>query len=81
MRWVWVENNVAQPNKLMELKKDVLAKLVDSSERASALLDAVANLFKKPMDFWKNRQVEYAKEIGGGCFIGGGTLQPRRHRV
>ncbi len=59
-----VENNVAQPNKLMELKKDVLAKLVESTERASALLDAVANSFKKPMEFWKNRHVEYAKEVG-----------------
>lgn len=59
-----VENDVAQPSKLMELKAEVLAKLVDSSERALALLDAVSNLFKKPMEFWKNRQVAYAKEIG-----------------
>lgn len=59
-----VENEVSQPNKLMEIKTDVLAELVDSSERALALLDAVANIFKKPMGFWKNRQLEYAREIG-----------------
>ncbi len=64
-----VENKVAQPNKLMELKTDVLAKLVDSGERASALLDAVANLFKKPMEFWKNRQLLYAKDIGADASL------------
>lgn len=59
-----VENKVAHPNKLLELKTDVVAKLVDSSERALALLDAVANLFKKPMKFWKNRQLDNARDIG-----------------
>jgi len=55
--------DASHPNKLMALKADVLARLVDGADRAQSLLAAVANIFSKPMDFWRNRHVLLAAEL------------------
>lgn len=54
--------NVSHPNKLLEMGSEVLSGLIDNSERAVALIEAVSNMFRKPMQFWRARHVHKAKE-------------------
>jgi helicase len=58
-----VAADAAHPNKLLSLQADLLANLVDGIDRAKALLNAVAGMFSRPMEFWRNRHVASAKDL------------------
>lgn len=54
---------VSHPNKLLELGSEALSELIENSERAVALIAAVSNMFRKPMQFWRARHIHKAKEV------------------
>lgn len=53
---------ISLPNILLKTSIEVIVERVDSDNRANALMDAVANQFNKPMEYWLHRQQYYAKE-------------------
>jgi helicase len=52
--------DVSEPSKLLVAKLDLLSRLVESAARAESLIEAIANYFSKPIEYWKNRQTAAA---------------------